>query len=246
MDGSPTESGDNQIPISPSLPYDFLHVQFQQAPPGGVGTTGSYGTAASSSFASSPEIMTPAASDCSVSFVTPLSPTISVENARSTPEIAHSDQESDSSSTGSRGPFRCTDPKCTSKKKVFKLKCQLRKHANNHTRPKKCDYCDFRGGAERKDLARHLRTCHSDIPQVRGDRALWKEVAPCARCGREMRADNLKRSGCLCVLVSVGGFSCLYSGFVLGALINLDSSRFLEMVVGAHQFTPVVMLCPGP
>ncbi|KAH6632404.1 hypothetical protein F5144DRAFT_603142 [Chaetomium tenue] len=192
MDGSPTESGYDQLPISSSLTTDFSQIALQQASTGGVGTTVSHGTAASSSLAFGPGIMTPAPSDCSLSFDSASSPAISVENQRATPETSHSDQESDSSSPGRRGPFRCNYAGCTSKKKVFKLQCQLKKHTNNHTRPWKCDYCtSFRGGAERKDLARHLRTRHPE----RADPASFKEWALCARCGHgePMRADNLKR-----------------------------------------------------
>jgi hypothetical protein len=194
MDGTLPESGYDQLSISPSFPHDFSHIALQQASPGGVGTIFSHGTAASSSLASSPEIMTPAPSDCSVSFNTPSSPSISFENPGATPETPHSDQDSDSSSTRGRGPFRCEYRGCKSKKKVFKLKCQLRKHTNNHTRPKDCPYCKiFRGGAEFKDLARHVRTCHADLHEVRNNRMYWKEQASCPRCGREMRADNLRR-----------------------------------------------------
>ena len=126
MDGTPPESGFDQLSVSPSLPLDFSHIALQQASTGGVGTTISHGTAASLSLAYSPEIMTPALSDSSVSFNTPSSPSISVENPRATPETPNSDQDSDSSSSGKRGPFRCDYPGCKSKKKVFKLKCQLR------------------------------------------------------------------------------------------------------------------------
>ncbi|KAH6855989.1 hypothetical protein B0I37DRAFT_66460 [Chaetomium sp. MPI-CAGE-AT-0009] len=229
MAETPTENGYGQVSTSISLNNNFSRLQLQQASPGGVGTTVSYGTAASSSFASSPEIMTPASSDCSVSFVTPLSPTVSVENPRSTPETAHFDQESDSSSTSSRGPFRCTDPKCKSKKKVFKLKCQLKKHTNNHTRPKKCAYCSFHGGAERKDLARHMRKCHPDLPEVRGDRTIWKEVARCGRCGREMRADNLKRHLRTCDKTAAAGGG---AGGVAGGVAGgqwVEGRRYVPM-----------------
>ncbi|KAK4126371.1 hypothetical protein N657DRAFT_679316 [Parathielavia appendiculata] len=76
------------------------------------------------------------------------------------------------------------------------------KHQNNHTRPWKCPYCKaFPGGAERKDLNRHFRRAHPHEPQVRDNKAHWKEVAPCAGCGRKMRADNLKRHMKTCGLV---------------------------------------------
>lgn len=88
---------------------------------------------------------------------------------------------------------------------MFSLRCKLRKHMNNHTRPWKCEYCTtFLGGAERKDLSRHLRTSHPDRLEVRGDRTNWKEVASCERCGKEMRADNLKRHLKTC-MVGRGG-----------------------------------------
>ncbi|KAK4041592.1 hypothetical protein C8A01DRAFT_34317 [Parachaetomium inaequale] len=199
MGSSPTDSNGSgnftYLSGSPSLSDDFALLDLQQTPTdgGGVGTTAYLDASTSSSFASSPGIMTPASTDASVSFVTPLSPTAPATEP-STPETPVSDQDSDSSSTSSPKEYRCTYPKCKSKKKVFTLQCQLRKHQNNHTRPWKCRYCTtFKGGAERKDLARHVRTRHPDLHEVRGDKANWKEVVHCERCGKEMRADNLKR-----------------------------------------------------
>jgi hypothetical protein len=70
---------------------------------------------------------------------------------------------------------------------------------NNHTRPHKCRYCaTFPGGAERKDLWRHLYNCHADEPAVRNDRRFRREHLPCPRCGKYMRADNLKRHLNIC------------------------------------------------
>jgi hypothetical protein len=199
MGSSPPDSNDsgtfNYISGSPSLSDDFALVGLQHTATdgGGVGTTAYLDASASPSFASSPGIMTPASADSCVSFVTPLSPTAPTPETPA-PETPVSDQDSDFSSTSTPKTYRCTDPECKSKKKVFKLKCQLRKHQNNHTRPWKCPYCTtFKGGAERKDLARHVRTRHPDLHEVRGDRANWKEVVHCEWCGKEMRADNLKR-----------------------------------------------------
>ncbi|SPQ25404.1 de66275d-7bf2-4842-a961-336f8ee8b53d [Thermothielavioides terrestris] len=120
-----------------------------------------------------------------------------------TPQSPSSDQESDASQStstttpkSSAGVYRCEYPGCKSKQKVFTQKGLLRKHQHNHTRPRKCPYCTaFRGGAERKDLARHMRRAHADRPDVRADRTLWREVnRRCERCGASgMRADNLKR-----------------------------------------------------
>ncbi|KAK4239030.1 hypothetical protein C8A03DRAFT_32953 [Achaetomium macrosporum] len=128
-----------------------------------------------------------------------------------------------SSSPSSRPKeYRCTFPNCKSKVKVFNLACKLRplhqileqtdretdqqqltisclfgpnrKHMKNHSRPHKCPYCNvYRGGAERKDLARHVHKFHPDMAR-RDDRTYSKEFVPCPRCDvKNMRADNLKR-----------------------------------------------------
>ncbi|KAK3901743.1 hypothetical protein C8A05DRAFT_16105, partial [Staphylotrichum tortipilum] len=66
-----------------------------------------------------------------------------------------------------------------------------RKHQNNHTRPRKCPYCTtYPGGAEAKDLARHVRRDHPE--ETRRDRRWAKEVRKCPKCGKYMRGDNYK------------------------------------------------------
>ena len=131
MGSSPTENNGsgkfNYLSGSPSLSDDFVLLDLQQIPidGGGVGTTAYMDTSAFSSFASSPGIMTPSSADLSASFVTPSSPTVPTIEPP-TPETPVSDQDSDSSSTSSPKKYRCTYPKCKSKKKVFDLQCQLR------------------------------------------------------------------------------------------------------------------------
>ncbi|KAL2121296.1 hypothetical protein VTJ04DRAFT_5323 [Mycothermus thermophilus] len=117
-------------------------------------------------------------------------------DALSISDTQGSDQDTHSSSpnTGQFVGYKCDYPGCT-RKKPFRLPSQLRKHKNNHTRPWKCQYCGdkYRGGAERKDLARHLRKYHRDIPEVQNDKRVWMEEMSCPGCHRQMRGDNLRK-----------------------------------------------------
>ncbi|KAL1843196.1 hypothetical protein VTJ49DRAFT_2747 [Mycothermus thermophilus] len=103
------------------------------------------------------------------------------------------DSDPSSSDTGHPGRYRCDFPGCQSKR-TFRLPSQLRKHQNNHLRRWKCPHCtEYKGGAERKDLARHVRKCHRDLAEVLGDKSLWKEEVLCPGCHKKMRSDNRKR-----------------------------------------------------
>ncbi|KAL1837543.1 hypothetical protein VTJ49DRAFT_3666 [Mycothermus thermophilus] len=51
--------------------------------------------------------------------------------------------------------------------KPFTRKCDLDKHYHNHTKRRKCDLCS-KGGAETKDLNRHMWTHHPDEARRRG------------------------------------------------------------------------------
>ncbi|KAL2139880.1 hypothetical protein VTI28DRAFT_4538 [Corynascus sepedonium] len=69
------------------------------------------------------------------------------------------------------------------------LGSQFAKHWNNHTKRRKCDICGA-GGAETKDLYRHMWAHHSDEARAQG---LPKEEDICLRCGYTGRRDNVKR-----------------------------------------------------
>ncbi|KAG7287276.1 hypothetical protein NEMBOFW57_006783 [Staphylotrichum longicolle] len=202
--GGPAETGHgsdfNDVLFDYSFSDDFSTFDLQQTPAGGVGTTAPfYDSSATSSFALDLDISTPLLSpygSFSHDTSAPLTPT----SGPTTPESSFSDLADDNSNhtpditTSAPGEYRCTWPNCKSKNPVFDLQCKLQKHLNNHTRPNKCDFCTtFPGGAEWKDLARHVRKEHADHPAVRANRAYWKEVARCPRCDKKMRADNLKR-----------------------------------------------------
>ncbi|KAK3299521.1 uncharacterized protein B0H64DRAFT_316477 [Chaetomium fimeti] len=82
-------------------------------------------------------------------------------------------------------PFVCGVEGCT---KSYDRQCDLDKHVNNHTKRRRCDICGV-GGAENKDLNRHMWTHHSDEARRRG---LPKEEDWCS-CGYSGRKDNVKR-----------------------------------------------------
>ncbi|KAH6634785.1 hypothetical protein B0J18DRAFT_406391 [Chaetomium sp. MPI-SDFR-AT-0129] len=213
---------------SPSFADDFsqLALEQQQEPGGAVGLTPDFlnfgdfndvdnsdssSQSFSSPFSASAGIMTPPPSDYSTtSLADPLSPsslapTISTPEP-GPPETPISAQESDHSPTTRPKEFRCTYPGCKSKKKVFLLECKLRKHMRNHTRPDKCPFCTgFKGAAQFKGLARHVRAAHSDLPEARANRAYWAEEVACELCGRLMRKDNRKRHAKSCEGRGTGG-----------------------------------------
>lgn len=116
----------NQQNRTTSFSHDLLGLSFQQAHPGGVGTT-TYDSATDSSFASSPGIMTPLSANSMSPSDTPLA--FPAEPAiPETPGSGTSDQDNESSSSDTSKPkeYRCNFPNCKSKKRVFELACQLR------------------------------------------------------------------------------------------------------------------------
>jgi hypothetical protein len=60
---------------------------------------------------------------------------------------------------------------------------------NNHTKPRECPICQ-KGGAEMKDLNRHMWTHHPDEAWELG---VPKEEAQCEKCEYSGRKDNVKR-----------------------------------------------------
>ncbi|KAK3348536.1 hypothetical protein B0H65DRAFT_508404 [Neurospora tetraspora] len=94
--------------------------------------------------------------------------------------------------TTATGEFICTDPECKTKP-VFKRKCDLTKHQNNHRRPRKCpiEGCTY-GGAEQKDLNRHLWSYH---PVYSREKNIPKEETMCdfPGCDYKGRKDNVRR-----------------------------------------------------
>jgi hypothetical protein len=63
------------------------------------------------------------------------------------------------------------------------------KHINNHTKRRRCGICDA-GGAETKDLNRHMWTNHPDEARMLG---VPKDEDRCSMCGYTGRSDNVKR-----------------------------------------------------
>lgn len=82
-------------------------------------------------------------------------------------------------------PFVCDEDGCT---RAFERQCDLDKHQNNHFKRRRCDICGT-GGAENKDLFRHMWTHHPDEARRR---RLPKEEDRCY-CGYSGRKDNVKR-----------------------------------------------------
>jgi len=106
---------------------------------------------------------------------------------------------STSISESSSGPFTC-DLICDSTKKKpqekcgksFARRCDLTKHQNNHTRPRKClvSGCTVVGFAETKDLHRHMLSHH---PQSAREWGIENDRVPCVYCGAKFRPDNRLR-----------------------------------------------------
>ncbi|KAK4187667.1 hypothetical protein QBC35DRAFT_384428 [Podospora australis] len=88
-------------------------------------------------------------------------------------------------------PFHC--PICGPDKR-YKRQCDLDKHLHNHTKRRQCPFtnCTWPGGAETKDLNRHLWTNHRDYAQQND---IKREEKPCGfpGCNYYGRKDNLKR-----------------------------------------------------
>ncbi|KAL2145364.1 hypothetical protein VTI28DRAFT_7433 [Corynascus sepedonium] len=154
---------------------------------------GSSSTSPTPSFVPSPRLTVPELAEDA-----PMTPTA---GESCTPQTLFPNQETDpsfstnlniSAGTGRvKKEYRCDWPKCKSREKVFSSKSLLKKHRNNHIRPRECEYCNY-AAPERKDLARHMRTHHCDQPGVLTNRRIWKEMIPCLYCGVRQRADNLK------------------------------------------------------
>ncbi|KAK4664085.1 uncharacterized protein QC763_500050 [Podospora pseudopauciseta] len=87
-----------------------------------------------------------------------------------------------------------SDPnKCSVCGKFFRRKCDLDKHMNNHTKRRQCPFVDCEGGgAETKDLHRHLWTHH---PEYASAENIPKDEEWCGfqGCGYHGRRDNVKR-----------------------------------------------------
>jgi len=83
-------------------------------------------------------------------------------------------------------PFVCQWEGCTN---AYPRQCDLDKHIKNHTKRRRCDICGA-GGAETKDLNRHMWAHHTEVARERG---LLKEEDRCGMCGYWARKDNLKR-----------------------------------------------------
>ncbi|KAK4132127.1 hypothetical protein BT67DRAFT_435784 [Trichocladium antarcticum] len=76
-------------------------------------------------------------------------------------------------------PWICNGDGCT---KSFRRECDLDKR-------RRCDLCAA-GGAETKDLNRHMWVKHPDAARARGVR---REESACPRCAYTGRSDNVKR-----------------------------------------------------
>lgn len=63
------------------------------------------------------------------------------------------------------------------------------KHFNNHTKRRRCDFCDG-GGAETKDLNRHMWSRH---PEEARELGIPKDEDKCPSCDYKGRKDNVKR-----------------------------------------------------
>ncbi|KAK1773383.1 hypothetical protein QBC45DRAFT_398082 [Copromyces sp. CBS 386.78] len=93
------------------------------------------------------------------------------------------------------GEFKCTASRCKTQP-VFKRKCDLTKHQNNHRRPRECpkanEGCDYKGGAEKKDLHRHLWSHH---PVYARKNNIPEEKTKCdyPGCDYKGRKDNVRR-----------------------------------------------------
>lgn len=90
--------------------------------------------------------------------------------------------------------FKCTFSECKTQP-VFKRKCDLTKHQNNHKRAHKCLFegeCRYKGGAEVKDLHRHYWSHH---PVWAKDKKIPREETVCdfPGCNYKGRKDNVRR-----------------------------------------------------
>ncbi|KAK3997839.1 hypothetical protein QBC44DRAFT_46142 [Cladorrhinum sp. PSN332] len=103
----------------------------------------------------------------------------------------------ESSTTGAAGnQLWCDEENCRNPG-PFSRPCDLRKHQNNHTRPRACDICPESDDprrpsrfAERKDLHRHYWTNHPDY--ARGNN-IPNDRMECPFCTYKSRSDNVLR-----------------------------------------------------
>ncbi|GAB1318156.1 hypothetical protein MFIFM68171_08366 [Madurella fahalii] len=83
-------------------------------------------------------------------------------------------------------PFVCPYDGCNNS---YPRQCDLDKHYNNHTKRRRCDLCDG-GGAETKDLNRHMWSRH---PEEARQRNIPRDEDKCPTCDYKGRKDNVKR-----------------------------------------------------
>ncbi|KAL2267321.1 hypothetical protein VTJ83DRAFT_4598 [Remersonia thermophila] len=106
------------------------------------------------------------------------------------PDTPRSGQDSDRSTshTGQPGGLKCNFPGCENK--TFRIPSKLRKHKKYHIPSLPCPHCPEYKGATKKEVNRHLRKCHGDLPEVRNNRSVWDEEVRCPGCSERMRKDN--------------------------------------------------------
>ncbi|KAG7284780.1 hypothetical protein NEMBOFW57_009392 [Staphylotrichum longicolle] len=86
-------------------------------------------------------------------------------------------------------PLMCTHEGCPKAGKVYNRKCDFDKHMNNHNKRRRCNFCDG-GGAETKDLNRHMWTRHPNEARAFN---IPKDEVQCPMCDYSGRSDNVKR-----------------------------------------------------
>lgn len=112
-------------------------------------------------------------------------------------------------------PLMCTHEGCPKAGKVYNRKCDFEyaftflstednmnpsrqkltrphpnsKHMNNHNKRRRCNFCDG-GGAETKDLNRHMWTRHPNEARAFN---IPKDEVQCPMCDYSGRSDNVKR-----------------------------------------------------
>ncbi|KAM7183142.1 hypothetical protein V8F33_013772 [Rhypophila sp. PSN 637] len=77
-------------------------------------------------------------------------------------------------------------------RKAYKRQCDLTKHQNNHLKKHHCGVpgCSWPGGAEQKDLDRHMWTNH---PNTAREQKVKKDEKVCPYCPYKGRGDNVAR-----------------------------------------------------
>ncbi|KAK4210889.1 hypothetical protein QBC37DRAFT_24079, partial [Rhypophila decipiens] len=76
--------------------------------------------------------------------------------------------------------------------KRYSRQCDLTKHQNNHLKGHHCTVpgCEWPGGAEKKDLDRHMWTNHSTTAR---EQKVKKDEKVCPHCAYKGRGDNVAR-----------------------------------------------------